>query len=113
MAEIRVSRAGCEDQIIISHLHISKVYFPGRNIDRLYLRENDLDISAFAQYSAHGRRDVGRRQRGRRHLVEQRLEKMIIGAVDYRDVHIFARQFLCRFESAESCANDHNLRSLQ
>src|SRR2546429_428410 len=58
------------------------------------------------------RRSVRRRKRGGCHLIEKRLEQMVIRPVDYGDAHLFARQLLGRFEPAKSSADDHDARFL-
>ncbi len=40
-----------------------------------------------AQHAADGRGDVGRIQRGGGHLVEERLEEVVVAAIDHRDPH--------------------------
>ena len=51
-------------------------------------------FSHLLKIAAHRRGDVGRRKRRRGHLIKQRLEEMIIGAVDDRELHFLAASFL-------------------
>ena len=67
---------------------------------------------ALAQNRADRRRDIGRGKRRGCDLIEQRLEKMIIGAVDHRHPHRFAREFLRRLQTAESGADNYDVRLL-
>ena len=54
---------------------------------------------------------VARRQRARRHLVEQRLEQVVVRAVDQRHVDVGAPQPLRGGKPAEAAADDHDPRS--
>ena len=56
------------------------------------LGEQHLDVGLAAQDVADRRRDVAGRQPGRRHLVEQRLEEVVVAPVDHDDVHARASQ---------------------
>ena len=49
-------------------------------------------------------------KRGRRHLVEQRLEQMVVGAVDDRDIAPARSEALGRGQPAKAGADDHDVR---
>ena len=46
------------------------------------------------------------------HLVEQRLEQVMVGAVDERDLDLGARQRTHRRQAAEAAADDHHARTV-
>ena len=54
--------------------------------------------------------DVAGRERGRRHLVEQRLEQMVVVPVDQRDLGRRAGQGARHLEPAEAGAEDHHAK---
>ena len=54
------------------------------------LRELDGDVLVVLEQLAQRVRDVARRQLARRHLVQQRLELVVVVAVDQRDAHVVA-----------------------
>src|SRR2546422_8511610 len=59
--------------------------FPTRRSSDLFdRREEDRDIVGFAQDGPERRGDVGGVQGGGRHLVEQRLEEMVVTPVEQR-----------------------------
>ena len=62
------------------------------------------------QDPADRRRDVAGRQRRRRHLIEQRLEQVVVVAVEERDAHRRTLQRLRGREPAEAAADDHDVR---
>jgi hypothetical protein len=66
-------------------------------------------VRLFLDHTAQGGRDQPGRQDARRHLVEQRLEQVVVGAVHHRDVHVGVRQRAHRVEPAEAPADDDDL----
>ena len=87
VAEVRVPRAGGDDEIIIIELVGRPRSRTTRASDRCAsLRSSAPRCSLLAQQPADRRRDVARRQRRRRDLIEQRLEDVVVGAIDDRDV---------------------------
>ena len=68
-----------------------------------------LGIPLVAQHVAQRRRDVSLGEDPRRELVEQRLEQVVVGPVDERDVDVGPPQPLGGGESAEAAADDHHL----
>ena len=53
--------------------------------------------------------NLSRGEHGQRHLVQQRLERVMILAVDERDFERLAGQCLRRLQTAESAADDDDL----
>ena len=65
------------------------------------------DLHAVAgKHAAQRRRDLALGEDAGRHLVEQRLEQVVVGAVDERDLDRRALQRLGRVEPAEATADD-------
>ena len=90
MAEIRVRRAGGDDQIVVSELGaIHEVQDLARGIDPIHFAEQHLHVGLVAQDPSNRRRDVTRRQDRHRHLIQQRLENVMIASIEER--HIDAR----------------------
>jgi hypothetical protein len=58
---------------------------------------------------ADGRRHRRRRQPGGGHLVQQRLEQVVVGAVDQRHLDIGTRQRTHRFQATEAAADDDHM----
>ena len=56
-------------------------------------------------------RDLARREQAGGDLVEQRLEQVVVGAVDQRDLGPAAGQDLRRPDAAEAAADDHHAMS--
>ncbi len=81
------------------------------HVDALHLREDDLDVFLVAEDFAQRPGDVGGREAGRGHLIEQRLEEVVVAAVDERHVHLLALELLDGFQPAEAAADDDDARA--
>jgi hypothetical protein len=112
VTEIRLSRPGSHDQTVIRNTHAF--------LDRLehHLTGPDIDVHDFAQqrprialvtqHFPERRRDVSLRQDARRHLVEQRLEQVVVRAVNDRDVHRSRPQCAGGEQPTEPGPDDHD-----
>ena len=83
-AEIAVPRAGGENQVVVGYPRVFHDHRLVRGVDVGDPAEQDPHIGLAAEDLADGRGDVRRRQRRGRHLVEQRLEQMVVVPVDQR-----------------------------
>jgi hypothetical protein len=112
VSEVRVCGAGGNDQeverdrgtFVEEHPHSGHVDVGG-------VGEQHRDVLLMAQHPADRRRDVARRQRGGGHLVEQRLEQMVVVAIEQRDANRCARQRARGVQAAEPAAENHDMRS--
>src|SRR5215471_12764033 len=64
-----------------------------------------------AKNPANRRRDVARRQRGRRHLIEQRLKDVMVVAIEQRHLHGRTGEHSRRVESSKATADDDDVRA--
>ena len=110
MSKVGVSGAGGDDQIVVVDLQIDCLHFFRRDVHGLNFGKDYFHVLAFAQHGANRRSNVGRRECGCRHLIEQRLKEMVICAVDHSDAHIFARQSFCSLEPAKPRADNDDMR---
>ena len=87
MAEIGVLRPGRQDQVIVDLVR-SKACLdpPRRHIHADHLVEQDRSVLLIAQNRPDRLCNIGGRQRRCRHLVEERLEQIVIAAIDHRQV---------------------------
>ena len=112
--EVRVARARRDDEIVVRHLDLPEVrlHDAALDVDAVDLRHQHRRVRVLAQQPPNRRRDVARRQHGRRHLIEQRLEEMVVRAVEQRDVDV---RRCCSPRAAseprEAAADDHDARS--
>ena len=108
VAEIGVVRAGGEDQIVVREA--SRILVEDdllcRDIDGVDPGQDDVHVRLATQHRADRLRDVRRRKRGRRHLVEQGLEQVVIAPVDEGDLHGCVGERLRRLQSPEPTADD-------
>jgi hypothetical protein len=90
--EVRVTRSGRDDQIVVRQLRAARELDPAcGEIESGDLRQQRLDVARVSQDMTQRRCDLSGRQYCQGHLVQQRLERMMVLAVDQRDVDRFAR----------------------
>jgi hypothetical protein len=113
MAKIVVSRPGREDQPIIALVCASAGFDNVRlRINTDYLIEQYRRITLAAENNPDRFGDVGRRQCRGRYLIQQRLEQVIVVAVDQPNVDRGPRKTARRHQPAKAGANDHDTRSI-
>ena len=114
MAEVAVRCTCGDDQVVVrQRLLTVEPHLPGRRVDADHLGLQDCQVAALhlgAQRVADRRADGRRAQARGRHLVQQRLEQVVVGAVDQRDLDLRFRERAHRLDAAESAAHDHDLR---
>ncbi len=82
----------------------------GRRWEVVEVDPADPDVVLVADDAPDRIRDVGGAEPGGRHLVEQRLEQVVVAAIDQGHVDAGADQVLGRGEPTEAAADDHRLR---
>src|SRR6266446_5959513 len=93
--------AGGDDEMVERNATAFRDHFFARGIDTRNFGEDDLRISLTAKNSPNRRNNVSRGQPGGRNLIEQRLEEMVVVAIDDSDVERRTRRCL----AAESPPN--------
>ncbi len=73
--------------------------------------EQGGEVALPAKQMPHRRGDGRRRQSGGCHLVQQRLEQVVVGPVHQRDFHRGVAQRAGRLQPAEAAADDHDARN--
>jgi hypothetical protein len=112
VAEVARVGAGRDDDVVVRHvLAALDAHDLLREVHRGHRPQEHLSVVLPRQDGTDGRGDVRRRQARARDLVEQRLEEVMIGAVDERDPHVVARMeegFGGR-QAPEPSAYDHDV----
>jgi hypothetical protein len=113
VAEVGVPRPGGEHQEVVRDLAplLVHVHDAPLGVHLLHRGHEHRGVPLFAQEPADGHGDVARGQHRRRHLVEQRLEEVVVRAVDDRHVHRGALELLRRLDPREPAADDHHVRA--
>src|SRR5271154_4711247 len=96
-----MGRAGGDDERVVLDFSVAEYDSPFRSVDVNRLSKQHLRVFLPPQNLAQRRGDVGRRERSRRHLIQQRLKKMVIAAINQRDVYRGVLQGLGEAEAAE------------
>jgi hypothetical protein len=109
MTEIRMRRTCSNKKVIVFDLTVAQYDFFARNIDRRRLIQDNADVRAASHDSANRQRNLTRRKRGSRHLMQQRLKQMVVAAINQGDSHRFATERPRGRESTESAAEDYYL----
>ena len=111
--EVRVPGSRGHQQVVIAdRAHgIAEIDLLPRDIDRQHTAEQNGHVALITQHPSYGHGDVTWRQRRGRHLIEQRLEQMMIGAVDERDVDRSLAELARGRKAGESAAEDDDVRA--
>jgi hypothetical protein len=106
-----VRRAGRDHEEVVGEHAVIEGDPAVVDIDRRRRGEQDARVGLLGERRADRIGDVARVERRRRDLIEQRLEQVVVTAVDQRDVDRRAREGTRRGQAAEAAANDHDVRS--
>src|SRR5262245_9430542 len=113
MTEVTVRRAGSENQVIVLNLGPIAIGAVDEDdllvlVDADNLAHDDGGIALRAQDLANRCGDLCRRQRANGDLVEQRLEQVMVRAVDEHDLNGGVLQRFGGGQAGESSADDDN-----
>jgi hypothetical protein len=109
-AEVRGARPGGEQHVVevIARTRATRRVL-ARRVHRHDLVHQYRHIAGILENLADRAGDIRGRERGRRHLIEQRLEEMMIGPVHKRDIEAgVPREGARAFQTRKSSANDEN-----
>ena len=116
VTEVGLTGTGGHDQAVVRELDAVGAGRPGRvhdatvEIEPVDLEELDGDARDAAQHVSQRRRDVARREHAGRHLVEQRLEEMVVASVDQRHVDALdMSEEACSGQAAEAASDDDHV----
>ena len=110
VAEIRVGGAGREQQgVVVEGAAVGEAQALVVGLDLRDLAQQHGDVLLPAQDVAQRRGDVRRGKTGGGDLVEQRLEQMMVAAIDQRDPHRRPFQRARGPQAAEPAADDHDM----
>ena len=109
VAEVSVGGAGRQDQKVVGHFAIGKDHSLSRDIDLRHFNLDHFGIVLVPKDQPDRRGDVGKGQRSRGNLIEQRLEQVVIDTVDHGYPHGSFAEAFRRPETRESGPDDHNM----
>jgi hypothetical protein len=105
-----VARAGGEHQRIVGEEGaVLQEDAPRLGIDADDRGQKRRDLRAAAQQMADRSRDLRWRERGGRHLIEERLEQMMVAPVDDSDADRLPSETVNRFQTAEAGSHHDNM----
>ncbi len=104
VAEVGVRGAGGENEVVVVEARAAgQRDLPRGGVDADDFVHQHLGVALVAQDGADGLGNVGRRQHGQRHLVEQRLKGVMIAAVDHGDIDGQAREAFGCVQAGKAC----------
>ena len=110
VSEVGVPGAGGDHETVVrQHPAVRERHLASHRVDRPGLGQDDVGVLLAAQDRADRIGDVGRRKRRGRHLVEERLEKVVIAPIDDRDADRGLREPPGRLEAAKTRANQDDV----
>jgi hypothetical protein len=109
VAEIGVARAGREDQIVVLDFAVGQAYEALGGVDRDGLGQQNADVLLALENAADGVGDIAGGERRRRNLIEQRLEEVVIAAVDDGDESVGVLERAGGVEAGEASADDDDV----
>jgi hypothetical protein len=95
VSEVGVACARGNDQVIVGKLALGNLYNSAFEIKIVYFSQYNLDVATAGEDPADGRCDFAGRQPGGCDLIEQRLEGVVVSAVDYRNPDRMAIITIC------------------
>ncbi len=110
MPGVRVGHARRQNEPVVRYRLAADLHRPGLEVDAGRLTEEDTDVVLSPEDRADRGRDVGRREDGGRHLVEERLERMVVPAVDERDPTRGVPEPAHDAQTSEPRSHDHDPR---
>ena len=79
------------------------------DIDARGVRQQHPDVPDAAQDPSDRRGDIAGRQRRRCDLIEQRLEDVMVAAIDQRDANVRVAKSAGSGQAAKAAADDHDV----
>src|SRR5262249_13188193 len=110
VAEIAVPRTRGDDQEVICKPRLAERDLTQHRVYPGHFAQQPPYVGLGTEHSAQWCRNFCRRQPCRRHLIEQRLEKMIVVPVEQGDPAGCVSQSASRSEAAKAAAEDNYLR---
>ncbi len=111
--EVRGRGAAGDDETVVADpqrpAELVGVDLAGLEIDVFHLRQDDPQRLVVPQHVADGGSDLPLREDAGRHLVEQRLEEVMVRAVDERDPHGRTLERASGKEPSEAASDDHDM----
>ncbi len=109
VAEVGMSSAGGDDQIVVGHSAPSVNTTRRRGVDGRYLRQQHFGVGLAPQHRPDRSGDVARIERGGRHLVEHGLKEVVVPAIDQGDSHRRALEAAGGIQSRKAAAEDQDV----
>ena len=111
--EVRLVGAGRDDQAVVRDLHLVHAQPLGLHhlaveIEAVDLGQLDLHVLVLAQHVTQRWRDLPGRQDAGGHLVQERLEQVVVAPVDQRDLDVELGEPTARRQTSEPTADHHD-----
>ena len=110
VTEVRVLRSGRDDQpVVVERAAVGELDASRGDIDARRIREQHSHVPDAAQDPADRRGDVAGRERRGRDLIQQRLEDVMVTAIDQRDANVRVAKSASSGQPAKAAADDDDV----
>jgi hypothetical protein len=110
MSEVGVARAGGDDEVVVvEHVAVGQPDGAMSGVDGLRFSKEHAHVGRVPEDPAERRGDITRRQRSGRDLVEERLEQVVVVAIEQRDAHRVTAEHLGGHQASEATAENHHM----
>jgi hypothetical protein len=113
MPEVTMSSARGQNQVIIRNTRPFPVCVAHEDALLIFVNSRDFThddggVLLIPQNPANRRADLSRTQEGRRHLIEERLKEVVIGAIDQNDPYRCLSEGLGGREASKASSDDYD-----
>jgi hypothetical protein len=112
VAEVGMHGTHRDHEVVVEELAVREPDALPGDVDGQRLREHHARVRLAAKDAPDGGRDLGGREPGRGHLIEQRLEEVVVAPVHDRDADGGVAERTRRLEPSEARAEDHDVGTL-
>ncbi len=112
VAEVGVPGAGSDHERVVGQpAAVGERHLAALRVDRQGLGQDDVGVLLAPQNRSDGVGDVGGGERGGRHLIQERLEEIVIAPIHDGDANRGAGEALHGLEPAETGSHDDDVRT--
>ena len=108
MVKVRMRGAAGDDEDVVRQFAVGHGDDAAIGIDGLYVTHDHADVFLFAQHGPDRRSDIARIERRGRDLIQQRLEEVVVAAVDERDPRLRSCERFRGVKASEAAADNYD-----
>ena len=110
MAKIGFARSGRDNELVVGDAALADQHGAARHVDAGNCAQDHVRVWLSSQNAAYRCGNVGRRQGCGRHLIQERLEQVVVAPVDHGHISVDLSQSHSRRKPAETGADNHDVQ---